>query len=374
MEVLIPEINLYSVQEKLKKLSKRLKKYGQDEIQFSYSNPFVQVYSDYDGNECQARFVRVTVEGESPKLPGDWKLLGKVELLGEQNLVHSFTETKLDVRFRNLQNSCEHCNKKRSRNAVYVFEGVDGNQIAVGQTCFRDFMGIDDPNLIVHRAANLLTLDQIFEEEREVSFSGGNAYTLSDILSMTALIIREEGWISKAAAQTNGKTSTADHVLASMYKECPTAEDCKLAEDTIAHFRNMEESTNDYIYNLQILLSSDVVSHRHVAFVCSAISTYTRDMASKKAAANSVSNHFGVVGTRYRNEKVLVKSIKYLGDNGFGSVYLYNFDLNGDILVWFSGFHEIAEGSEINIDFTVKEHSVYNGLEQTKITRAKVKK
>ena len=88
----------------------------------------------------------VTVTGEAPRV-GDYELVGVISFDGiggdEQRVIDTVPDRKVDTRFRDSKKVCEHCNKTRNRNNLYIVEDNNKNQIQVGRSCLRDHLGID---------------------------------------------------------------------------------------------------------------------------------------------------------------------------------------------------------------------------------------
>lgn len=117
--------------------------------------------------------------------------------------------------------------------------------------------------------------------------------------------------------------------------------------------------------------------------------TATRKIADANAklnAVNATSEYVGEVGKRMKNIKLTFKGSRtwethftYYGE----TQYLHKFeDENGNALVWKTSnpldkivddkYVRINEDEEITVAATVKEHSEYDGIKQTVLTRVKI--
>lgn len=377
--ITIPANKKLAVEAKIAKLAKKAMKYGNSEITITFSEPFIQSVRDVNGVMQDISMVSATVIGDAPIYEGGWKLLARVELLENGNLVHEVPNmgNEIDARFRTHNNVCEHCMKIRRRNDVFVFEGESGDQVAVGRTCLHDFMGIDNPQKIVQLTAFYENFKNL-EEEETMGYMK-TCFSVSSILELSAAEIRQNGWVSKSVAMEQGINSTSDVVTDFLYgnpkiKIDVEDQDRDMAKATIEHFKNMEVTGNNYIDNLSVLMSETMVQAKLIGLVASSVSAYKRYVSDKIAKEESNSDFIGSVKERLRSVEVtLVKEI-FIGYTNFGEKFLYSFtDKCGNVIAWFTSKQYIEEGSTVIIDATVKEHKVYNDIKQTVVTRAKVK-
>lgn len=87
----------------------------------------------------------------------------------------------------------------------------------------------------------------------------------------------------------------------------------------------------------------------------------------------SLSNFVGEVGERLRDLTATYKSRR-----GFSGMYgwtnIYTFQINEDILVWFTTVElELEKGQTVNLSGTVKKHEVFRGTNTTQLSRCRVK-
>lgn len=336
---------------------------------------------NFEGEKVDVEFVNFVVVGDAPKIAG-WELLARIELIDDENLVHIIPnkEYEIDNRFRTHGNECEHCKTLRRRNDVYVFANGE-KQIAVGRTCLRDFMGIDDPKMIVERAQFFEDMKKTFDEEEGFSFGSFGYYTLKSVLTVAAAQIRKNGFRSKAVSLEQGVLSTADATKLQMMDDPKVSveiedEDKVWAEKTIEFFRATSYFGNEYMDNVRVVMKQDIVKNDHVALVVSAVSTVQRQMAKEKANKDNAakSDFVGQVKERIKGLELILEKVIFLGYGSFGANYLHLMkDEAGNVFSWITGNKmDVDEGSNIKIDASVKEHKVYNGVKQTVLTRAKV--
>lgn len=372
--ITIPAFKKSSIEKRLDKLIKKAKKYGNEDITAHYSEPYIKEVVDYKtGEKVKISVITVSISGDAPKIDGH-KFLGRVEILDGKNAVHSVTSTPINIEFRVHDGECDHCNTKRRRKDVYVFENSNGGQMAIGRSCMRDYLGIDDPKEIVHRASFYESLSEFDEDEKFTMPSG--MHKTSSIIETTIAIINKYGWVSKAKAQMTGNLSTADSVKAYFTGVCEydlTFDDAlrEKAKNIIEYFRNMDDPDSEYLGNLNAILSQDVISNRQLGFACSAVVAYEKAIAPK--VEKKVKSVFmGAIKERLRNLVLTVEKEVYLGSGPYGDKYLYTFITEeGFQAVWFTGKQNIT--GTLKADGTVKDHREYNGVKQTVLTRIKFK-
>jgi ribosomal protein L36 len=336
----IPTFRKTYVQKRLEKLAKKAAKYGNPDITIEFGETrLVTVNTEYGDREYE--FIDVIVSGSAPRING-WQLQARIELLGDENLVHNVpgSETKLSDHFRNHKGTCDHCKTNRRRNDVYVLTN-SSEQIAVGRSCLRDFLGIDDPKAIVERAQFFEELHDLSEEDMVSGFTKHGYFDLETVLLLAAAYIRKKGYVSKAKQQETGYETTGEAVLFNIkglngYDIETTSADKEWASKTIQFFRVDKHFGNDYMDNIRVLMKQDLVKIDHIPLIASSVITAQRALAPKTEVAES--NFVGKEKDRIRNLDLMIEKVIYLGQR---------------------------------IDATVKQHKLYNGVKQTVLTRAK---
>ena len=153
------------------------------------------------------------------------------------------------------------------------------------------------------------------------------------------------------------------------------------AEELIAWIKSQDTTGNDFLHNLSVLAHHEYVD----------VSTKTSLMASVIAARNNA-ERFGDQRGRGDTAQANTATSSFQGqpgqrhtfvvesanvvtswENDYGDlVKLWKItDAEGNVFIWkTSSAKDIVEGAEVTA--TVKEHSTYNGVEQTVITRPKI--
>jgi hypothetical protein len=375
----IPLFSKVQIEKRLQKLVKKALKYGNEDIVYSFGSVTTETVNTENGpRECEC--VEITVSGEAPQI-GGYNLLARIELLeGGENLVHCVpgVDVSLDTSFRTHNGHCDHCNTDRRRNDVYVL--TDGTQqIAVGRTCLRDFLGIDDPKSIVERAQFFEEIQNIRDEDFSNLFGSFGYVDLRSVLVIAAGLIRTVGYVSKAKQAETGDVATGESVLFVMdgvpgFDVETTNEDTTWTNKAIELFRSTDSFGNDYMDNLRVLFKQDFIKRGHVALVSSGVLAAQRRLAPKDKTHDVTSDFVGVVKERIRGMELVLEKIIFLGSGAYGPTYLHTMkDIQGNVFTWVTGNKMEADGgSVVKLDASIKEHKVYNGAKQTVLTRAKL--
>lgn len=376
----IPTFRKAAIETRLNKLTRKATRYGNTDIGFQFGETYVTEMTTSEGDKINVEMIDVIVSGEAPKIDG-WQLLARVELMGSENLIHQVPVSGLtaDEQFRHHNGYCDHCNTARYRKDVYVLS--DGEkQIAVGRNCLRDFLGIDDPKAIVNRAQFFEMVNKEFEQDEEFSVSGSGFFRLNEMLTVAAAYIRQEGYISKAKQLETGLSTTGESAKYALsgypeYQIETNDQDSQWAEKTIQFFRSTDSFNNTYLDNIRVLIKQDIVDPRHVNLIASSVITVQRELAKKENASKNTSEFVGVVKQRLKGLKLTLTKVIFLGHGPFGSSFLHLMeDAKGNVFSWITtNKMQVAEGTEVCLDATIKQHKEYNGINQTVLTRARVK-
>lgn len=262
----IPTFRRANIEKRIAKLARKAAKNGNPDISVSFGETFIREV-DTEYGKTDVEFVSVTVTGEAPRIAG-WDFLARIELLGNENLVHSVpgSDIQLDQSFRHHNGYCDHCNSARRRNDVFVLSN-GSEQIAVGRTCLREFLGIDDPKAIISRAQFFEELRDARDEDDLGNFGSFGYVYLPEVLEYAAANIRLNGYVSKAKQQETGYMTTGDTVMLNIQKAIgfdklePNDTDKEWAEKTIQFFRGQEDFGNDYMDNLRVIMKQDIIKN-----------------------------------------------------------------------------------------------------------------
>jgi hypothetical protein len=291
---------------------------------------------------------------------------------------------------------CQHCNKTRIRNEVFLLRhenlGALGEQeIVVGRNCLADFLGHSNPEWLAKIAEwdiELSSLMRDAEDERGWGRAYRHEEDVAAFLALVAGLARQYGFVTKSQDPFNATATLAwDVVLRDKdalkrlerdgFKVLPV--DVRQAEAALAWIREMEPPHgNNYMTNLWIACKADSIDGRAAGITASLISAYTREVEKNAKVANEkqgkVSAHVGIEGGKFSGRVKVVSVRTFEPQNWYENVRtLVRMEQDGNVLTWWtSTAPQVEADDEIDIKGTIKKHDEYNGVKQTVLTRCKI--
>jgi hypothetical protein len=399
----IHEGNMDRLTKKLTRISNKCSKFG---CSFSFAEvgeEFREVKNER-GEKETLRFVLVEVEGVA-RLNG-WRFVASVEHTKGGNIINRADYgVEVPEKFYTSDSVCEHCNTNRTRRDTYVVMNEETGEFKqVGKSCLADFTG-------GLSASNIASYYSYFEELVQgevVGSSGGYSkyYDKIEMLHFFAETIRHFGFVKRSADEDGYRPSypTADRAFnyySVVYGEWMLPQEKKDAKEEMEHVNFNENSdeavsdtnaalawlaeqdaSNNYIHNLKTVCGLEYVSGKHFGILASLFATWKRETPkeeerrewqAKIAQQQKTSNHVGDIGERLTITIVSMECVTSW-ETEWGITRLYKMvDTSGNVLIWKSSKWidlETAEPSKIT--GTIKDHTEFNGLKQTELTRCKV--
>lgn len=383
--------------DRIKKMEEKAKRYGVE-----FAAIFGPVYQEERltnpepprrPKKVMTDVLDVTITGETPKV-GEFEFLASIELTDAGNFVDVAPGVEIGPQYRNTDGHCDHCKTTRLRKNVYAVRNMETDEeLQVGRTCLRDFLGIDDPKIVIGK----FKFWREFNDSEEGFESFGCAEwceSLEYLLAKTNVCIRLWGWASKGMAEASyGKlTATIEYIwgmygnddesrkLARQIRDEQRDSDTDTAQEVIEWVRT-STADNDYMHNLRVAFSDDMlITTRRTALAISAVAAMhrakERDLKrTEMQKANRDSKHQGTVEERLKGLELTLEANLSMGDNGWGPRSLLKFkDVNGNLFCWFTGSAPNLDiGQRIMADGTVKAHKEFHGILETQLTRVTVR-
>lgn len=402
----IPERNLETLKGRIEKLAKRA-----DKLKLSGPSLIVGASRDVEikpenGIPYIRTYYDVQISGVDVVKLNGWTLAAILDAQYSEdgtfagNILRAVPNSPaIPEMYRTTKSFCDHCRANRRRLQTILVVNEAGEWKQVGSDCIKDFLGHVSAEAYAQLAQIILDaadFAEMAEDESDLPH-GARArekYAINDILSLAAASIRLYGWRSNKVAQEFGGQSTsgqvADWVSAKSQKEReafkfpldPNEADVILANDVCNWLALLSSRSglNDYMYNLSLLGSLQIVTSRNFGLLCAAVLTYSKEQEyeinrRKKYAEDENSQYVGEIGKRevFTN---LTLAFTTVFPSDFGATTFYKFrDETGNILVWFSsrtfykGTSELVAGDVISLKATVKKQELRKGIKQTVITR-----
>lgn len=201
------------------------------------------------------------------------------------------------------------------------------------------------------------------------------------------------GYVTTAAAQW-GKTSTASNVRTSLFGNISQLREqerayyiAKATEaagymadtgllDAIKASVDSTAADSDYGRNLRVILAGETVSPRNLGILASLVKVYARKMQIEaERKANPIAKGFiGDIKQRIKNITLHLTTVREIDGHYGTTTLLIGRTGDGHVVKWFAtGAFDYEAGDTLNLEAaTVKDHEVYEGHDQTVITRAKI--
>lgn len=343
-----------------------------------------------------------SVVGLTPRLDGRFEVLGRVEFLNGAAIIASAPGREVPTAYRSGSTHCDHCRTSRARKLAYVVRDCEADTtIQVGGSCIVDFFGKTSAADLAHRftvldsLASLLRGGDMDEDERGEVREHGHA--IITFLTACVISMRVLGGF-RSTKVTEGQSTYAhamellgDHgaKMQAAMEPGDAARAIVLLARARARYEGADIATlSSYEANMAVILRSDVVDGR---LACATLASLPQMFARldgeavSKKAESGPKGHVGTVGAREVFELTFIRTASFV--NHFGTVSFHTFeDRDGNVVSWktaggalttphrrdeHTGCYAVIEaGERVTLVATVKEHDLYKGVPQTKITRA----
>jgi len=370
----IPTEALENFKNRVEKVNKKADKIGSEPIVItSISNPFQQKY--HEGNKTFVRNI-LTVEYQQPdiRIKG-YSLVGMISRDPTGTIqINNYNMNN----FKDYQNPdftrCDHCNTKHQRNHLVVLKDKKQQELVVGKSCLKDFMGVVPSTY--YKFVN--EIHELHDDETYPNNGFTPAYPVLDVLSHTFDIASRNGFVKASDDVDNVPTYllVQEAILAGK----SVSEDAKeKAETGINIIKEMkeEEIYNDYMFNIHQILKNKHVMVKKIAMAVSSYIAIKKilDKRSNENGSNKSNIHIGEEGNPI-SLTVKVDMIKvvpgYVG--GESRMYLMTDKQTGASLKVFTTSKKFQpkEGEDIAIEADVKKHDSHQGSKTTLIKNIKI--
>lgn len=370
----IPTEALENFKNRVEKVNKKADKIGSEPIVItSISNPFQQKY--HEGNKTFVRNI-VTVEYQQPdiRIKG-YSLVGMISRDPTGTIqINNYNMNN----FKDYQNPdftrCDHCNTKHQRNHLVVLKDKKQQELVVGKSCLKDFMGVVPSTY--YKFVN--EIHELHDDETYPNNGFTPAYPVLDVLSHTFDIASRNGFVKASDDVDNVPTYllVQEAILAGK----SASEDAKeKAETGINIIKEMkeEEIYNDYMFNIHQILKNKHVMVKKIAMAVSSYIAIKKilDKREKEKGNKKANIYVGQVGESISlNVKIdMIKIVPgYMG--GESRLYLMTEKESGNALKVFTTAKKFQpkEGDEITIEAKVKEHEIFKGNRTTVLRNIKL--
>lgn len=386
MEYTIYADKLDDTRAALDKLARKAKKYN---VPFSYTvgeeHPATVDILDYDEfGHClvkvdtyTAAAVDISIDCDGFVKKDGWTVCAHIEHGCGGNIVTPLNGQEAPAEWFHVPPHCDHCKSNRFRKVTYMCVDGNGELKQAGSTCLKDYTGINPAAALMWAEVKdiMPTVGGCTRKEWE-RHPRAVMYDVETVLGLAVDEIAAHGY-RKADMQD----STKAYVMTALAdRDTPTPdglEKARLIIDWLKRFIGDDaEPCGNLEENAAIIAQGGYVKKTHVGrlvYIPRAYDGYMERKAKEAARKEkeAVSEYVGVVKDRL-TIKTATAALLTSWDTDFGTTYLYKFtDTAGNIYIW-KASKPVTLTDGMTIKGTVKEHSEYNGVKQTILTRCKV--
>ena len=395
----IAECFINELERKFTSIRKKCEKYG---CSFSYQRlgyHFEDVADD-EGDIHKVKFIDIQVSGVA--IINNWIFVAALDHTEQGNIVRQYDDTfTVPELYYHTEPVCEHCRTIRNRSRTYVIHNVTTHEWKqVGRSCLRDFTNGLDADIV----ASFMSCKDLFTEY-EAKYIPSRSYKhywfKDDVLLYAKETVNHFGYVSSQAdgyttaircsdyynflesGKVNGfrEREALEEDLKRIVFDPRSEQNLKYVNDLKTYILNQDCADNNYIHNLQVIMKSEYISHNEWNLLVSSIRCYDRYLEAVKETEIRERNREQELKSRYVGEikdKIDVDiekcNLVTSWDNQFGWSGMYKFlSKDGDVFIWITS-KDIDTDNVARLHGTVKDHSEYNGIKQTVLTRCKIEK
>lgn len=399
----IPEANLERLEKRLQTIQKKCKA---NQYDFHYQIIGEEFHTINEDTPDEATIKYIVIEAEGTVKHEGWEFVATLDHSNAAgNIIRAYnTELKIPDRYKTCDPTCEHCNKIRSRKDTYIIYNQETKEFKqVGRACLAEYTN----GLSAEHVADLESFFKVLEDSSwstPLASSYNKYQQVEEVLRYAFECYRHFGY-QKAyydEYETRYTRSTRDRVSDYMqydsgkmnkeWREVIQAEmeevgfdanskqAIQMTQDSLKWIAEQDVENNDYLRNLQIICSEKYTENRNFGILVSLPAAYGRYLDHKAYEEKKQEQQKIELKSEYQGEKgdkleIATSSVKCIStfDSMYGTTWLYKIvDTDGNIYVWYAS--KPIDNPEIvkKIRGTVKDHSEYNEVKQTVLTRCKV--
>lgn len=393
----IPATNFARLERDIERINRRAAKLDTEPVELQiHATEHVTRTDSLFNTEYEEIFFVCSVEGAAPQIEG-YTLVASIQPVGDdnENLVREVPGQKCPQRFRTSDMTCEHCNKNRRRNSVFIIEN-DGEYRRVGRNCLQDYLGGTSPESLLGRAEYMMDFANLARDAEETGWGSreGNpiGVPINQFVTMCAILIQKLGWVPRSKSFDGEATadiawsmcvnprSRRDFVRE---KELKATMNAALdAELSVAWAAKIDEENADsnYLHDLGVCCRQQYVTWDRAGYVGSVLQAYQRHVEEELAKSQpntSGSQHVGTEGEKGEFVDLTVTVNRELEPNQYGKRCMIGFnDPDGNVLNWFTKTAPewVKVGDTVSVSAIVKKHDEFRSVKQTTIKNVKVMK
>lgn len=382
----ICEDNFIKFERKINPILKKCEKYGVD---FGYKiigEEFRVIDNEY------IKFVIVEVSGEVKF--NDWMFIASLESTDKGNIIRGYGEKVLEY-YRNCKLTCDHCGTNRRRKYAYLIKNlITGEYKLVGKSCLKLYTDGLSAEMVAAYMDGMSVLEENHNEFSSVPTNHKVYVNTKRYLTYVAETVRCFGYVKKN--NECYETPTCYEALDFMDADSGHNRRCnkytKERLEDLVNNRNFDpesresfvddaiswiaqqDTTNEYMHNLKILIANEYTEVKNVGYVASLIVTYNKHLekTEKKEKERFIKSKSEFVGEIKERITIDIDSFKVLTgwETDYGYTLMYEIVSKNNIFIWKTSKY-IPDNAKSLIG-TVKAHNEFRGIKQTELTRCRI--
>ena len=384
------------VEKELTRIQRGFAKYG-GQLAFNWAEPrMMEIMGQYFNRNEESQPWKTAVEVADLTITLQahdtrYELVGKVSREDGVSLLNKFGERQIPERFRN-QAMCDRCGKTVTRDLYVIYDKEKEEFYGYGSQCISYVLGENTAKSLLLRCHLSEFMAVTVREGHEDWEFGGRRitnYEKEAVICAAIASTRLHGHV-----RTSEFNSTANEIewffgynanRADSDERKNYAEFCLLIKsirqtnlvEEILNFvlaKAEDETHDDFWQNLREITKNDFIRIKDFGRVACIYKLYQRELP-QESPVKSAGRYLGTVGERLK-DVACTGRLARSWETDYGMTHLYIFhDKDGNTLAWRSSkaLPYFAEDSELILDGTVKAHETYQGINQTTMTRCKVR-
>ena len=316
----------------------------------------------------------------------DWDFAATIDHTDNGNIVLAMPEFygKIPEKFYNTKSYCEHCKQERNRKKTYVVYNTKTNEFKqVGSDCLESYTGFDAKEAADYASAikeihSIVEYDDPDDPYSPSYYNRGNSNYISPEQLKAGLyeVVSKYGYDKNDRNGFYGKLNNVlgFNLIDPREKSNKREEVYNKNKDKVneinAWVNTLANSKNDYLRNAYAAWNKPTIELNYIYLLGSLVSFYLKSKEKENQAEQT--SYAGNVGDKVtftvQNARVIYNIPSKYYNSPDTLIYII-VDTNGNTYKW-STTQTVKEGDVVTA--TIIAHNVYNGTNQTVISKGKI--
>lgn len=382
MKITIYQNKLKEFESKIEQFNHALTKHNLPWIIITKSEPYLK-------DECVLLDVEITIPTHDFSLIEGYKYLGCIQEIN--GYLFYYTNENLSKEIQTSESfCCDHCNIKRRRTTVYVFEDANKQRKVIGSNCVNKYFPVNVEKELYHYAKMVSEVINFFEGDEEFSYhTGSNLFQEFKMCVLSCAFILDQSGVyisgdELSSNSTKSKIQRFQHILHSKQHERSEQDGlfvdkylewCRLNQDyyeKIMEYYVSYSATTDFQTNLKHTFLAQLDRIGLIAYGCYEYGKLTNRYTSLDIKE---SKYLGEIDQKLECEVKLVAVIQnqFQKSNIVIDQNIMKFlDKDENVIIWKTGLREYKLNSTYKLSGKIKDHQEFRGIKQTILTRCKM--